>query len=87
MMTLCIAMARLTVQMDHARRQGVTASQASAVIAQSPERNREMAKTVAWYVYEANPDSGVSSEKLASEVRASCEATQQEIVSSGSRHE
>lgn len=78
MIALCIAMARLTMSMDHARRRGITPFEMQQTISQEPDKEaRRVARTVAWYVYEANADSGITSRQLAAEVQTACEATQE----------
>jgi len=82
MIGLCVVMAQLTIKMDQARRHGVTRVQVEQAI-MSPAltgEDREIARSVAWYVYESNDDSGLSSRKLSQIVQRACEITQEDTV-------
>ena len=76
-MSVCVLMAKLALPMDQARRRGVTSFQVQQAIAEQHDpQAREIARAVAWYVYTANDDSGLTSKQLAAQVRRSCEASQ-----------
>lgn len=80
----CAAIGRTARTMIAARRKGVDEATALATIDRELSGDaRRIARTLAWYIYEANADGRLPAAKLLDQVDQACRSTERNALSGG----